>query len=136
MSIGFTGTGHGMTDYQRLAFAEAIRLIQPVEFHHGDCVGADAEAHEIVRRVAPACVIVIHPPAIKAKRAFCHGDKVLDPEDYLVRNHRVVDAVNSLIATPQTIDEVLRSGTWATVRYARKKLPEKNILIIPPYNPK
>ena len=32
-------------------------------FHHGDCIGADAEAHDIA--VAMACEIVIHSPIVE-----------------------------------------------------------------------
>ena len=38
----------------------------------------------------------------------------------LVRNHKIVGAVHLLIATPKTDKEELRSGTWATIRYAKK----------------
>ena len=39
---------------------------------------------------------------------------------YLERNRDIVDACDILIACPRTLKEELRSGTWATVRYARK----------------
>lgn len=39
----------------------------------------------------------------------------------LVRNHDIVDSTELLIACPKEQVEVLRSGTWATIRYARKK---------------
>lgn len=35
------------------------------------------------------------------------------------RNHDIVDATEWLIATPKKFEEI-RSGTWATVRYAKK----------------
>ena len=36
---------------------------------------------------------------------------------YLDRNRDIVAAVSQLIATPSQDEEVVRSGTWATVRY-------------------
>jgi hypothetical protein len=39
---------------------------------------------------------------------------------YLVRNHEIVDDSQVLIAAPKEFTEQLRSGTWATIRYARK----------------
>jgi hypothetical protein len=89
------------------------------ELHHGDCIGADAEADAIARKLGLA--IVVHPPTDPKKRAFCSqpGDRTHAPLPYLVRNHAIVEACNLLIAAPHTDREVLRSGTWATIRYAR-----------------
>jgi hypothetical protein len=90
------------------------------EFHHGDCIGADATAHEIADNAH--IPIVIHPPTDASKRAFCKGALVvLRAYPYLVRNHNIVESVDVMLATPFEDKEVLRSGTWATVRYARKR---------------
>jgi len=35
-----------------------------------------------------------------------------------------------VLAAPESVEEVLRSGTWATVRYARKNNTE--VYLIPP----
>ena len=48
------------------------------------------------------------------------SDQTLPPKDYLDRNHDIVDQTDLLIATPKENTEVLRSGTWATIRYAKK----------------
>jgi len=53
-----------------------------------------------------------------------------DPRPPLVRNRDIVDATDMLIAAPATRKEVLRSGTWATIRYAKKM--KKWIYIIYP----
>lgn len=92
----------------------------PTEFHHGDDKGADADAHALVRETLPNCRIVVHPPDNGYRRAHCSGDVVLQAHPFLVRNHHIVDACSCLIATPDG-PEVLRSGTWATIRYARKR---------------
>jgi predicted Rossmann fold nucleotide-binding protein DprA/Smf involved in DNA uptake len=38
----------------------------------------------------------------------------------LERNHLIVAACDVLNAAPLQDEEILRSGTWATIRYARK----------------
>ena len=40
---------------------------------------------------------------------------------YMARNDRTIELTDVLIAFPETPDEVLRSGTWATVRRAQRK---------------
>lgn len=126
MRVGFTGTRRGMTEAQRTELLRLLREWLPTEFHHGACIGADAEAHEVVRLVKegrPAHTvpkIVVHPCGSKTQRAHCPGAfEVLNVLPPLVRNRRIVDAVDVLVAAPAG-PEVQRSGTWATVRYARK----------------
>lgn len=115
MNIGFTGTRQGMTEKQRLQVQ--AWLTDGSEFHHGDCVGADEEADAIAHSLH--LNVVIHPPANPRLRAYCSGT-VLPAKGYIARNHDIVDSTDVLVATPKEADEVLRSGTWATVRYARK----------------
>jgi len=119
-----------MTESQRREFVKTTRRVQPREFHHGDCVGADEEAHAIIWAMVQDegldCLIVIHPPTDEKFRAFCgvvrdpHVE-IRAPKPYLERNHDIVDETEVLIATPGTHQEMTRSGTWATIRYARKR---------------
>ena len=74
MRIGLTGTREGMTEQQKRSLIQLLAEYRPTEFHHGDCVGADAEAHTIVQQHCTTARIVIHPPTNPAMRAFCHGD--------------------------------------------------------------
>ena len=134
VNVGFTGTQRGMTSFQKHSFAtvwEAIEdnIGQIDEFHHGDCLGADKQAHEFTYGRYGG-LVVIHPPDVDAKRAWCAGDVEKEPLPYLKRNQKIVDACDVLIATPNEHKEVLRSGTWATIRRARKK--KKTIFIIYP----
>ena len=45
---------------------------------------------------------------------------VYDKKPYLERNKKIVNCCDILIAAPKQINEVLRSGTWSTIRYAKK----------------
>lgn len=120
MIVGFTGTQHGMTNLQKLMFVGVLARLCPNQFHHGDCIGADAEADALVREHAPKCFIVIHPPEDETKRAFCHAHKVMPPKPYLDRNRAIVFACEELVAAPQDRVEEIRSGTWMTIRAARR----------------
>ena len=90
------------------------------EFHHGDCVGADASVHELIRSQFPDIKIVIHPPVDSKNRAFCEGDVILDKMDYMKRNRDIVDSCDVLFALPPESSN-FRSGTLATIRYSEKK---------------
>lgn len=118
VSLGFTGTQEGMTRKQRHAVLELIRAIEPDEAHHGDCIGADKDFHHLMEGFEDV-KIYVHPPLCDDKRAFCEGI-ILPAKDYLVRNQDIVRASTVLIATPKEYEEQVRSGTWATARYAWK----------------
>lgn len=99
--------------------AEYEQIWKIESFHHGDCVGADAQAHITVRRVCIGARIVGHPPIKSTRRAFMACDSLWPPKDYLARNRDIVDGVDRMIAAPKGEVEELRSGTWSTIRYAR-----------------
>lgn len=130
MIIGITGSQRGATRAQLQALTRRLVELGCVELHHGDCIGADAQAHETAR--ALGLRIVIHPPMSDAKRAFCAGDEVRPVRQYLDRNHDIVDASDVIIGLPATRSEAQRSGTWATIRYARKVLPAERVEVITP----
>lgn len=116
--VGFTGTQRGMTAKQKFEVTRLLDELCPSEVHHGDCVGADEELHEIADNLT--CWIIVHPPNSDVKRAFCTGSEELPPRPYLHRNEDIVNSVDVLIACPATAHEVKRSGTWTTIRHARK----------------
>lgn len=134
---GFTGPQAGMNDRQAscLAVFFTQRLASPAGLasrtcwlHHGDCQGSDERAHGIAKNLG--WLIGLHPPLNPTMRAFCKGaDRVYPPLDYIPRNHAMVDEIQELFATPDG-EERLRSGTWSTIRYARKRL--KMVTIIYP----
>lgn len=121
--VGFTGTRHGMTAEQRAAVqALLVKLAALDELcgHHGDCVGADAEFHDIVRPLART--VVIHPPIDDAHRAFCKSADEWRPAiTHLARNRCIVIESAVMIATPYEADRQLRGGTWYTIDYTQKQ---------------
>jgi hypothetical protein len=66
--------------------------------------------------------VIVHPSDIPAKRAKLVGEgfTTLKPWPPLKRIKAMVRWSDTLVATPFEPYEVLRSGTWATIRYARK----------------
>jgi hypothetical protein len=127
MKIGFTGTKHGMTPKQAgklidllSDFLDECPCLGKLQGHHGDCVGADQQFHMILLDFDDS-YIVVHPPKNDKYRAFCEGyDEIREPKDYGVRDKDIVKETDFLIATPLTYGEQLRSGTWMTIRIARK----------------
>lgn len=93
-------------------------LIDTRTIHLGDCHGADFEAWLIAGLLG---VWRIGHPASGVRRAHLAYDEERREKPPLERNKDIVkDGVDGLIAAPRESSEKLRSGTWATVRYARK----------------
>lgn len=131
MIVGFTGTQEGMTENQAKEVWSFLRITLEngkVDFHHGDCVGADAEANQIARSLG--CWSFAHPPIKKDKRAFTISDVVLETKEYMQRNQDIAEICDVLLAAPKEEIEELRSGTWSTIRRARKL--GKEVIIIAP----
>lgn len=130
MKIGFTGTQKGLTIVQRSNLLKY--LAECTELHNGFCIGADEEClmmFDLMANTLPTSRTIIGHPPIKTNKMskfrpeFCRFE-FRQAEEYLIRNHHIVDACEKLIAAPELMSESLRSGTWATVRYARfKKRP-------------
>jgi hypothetical protein len=118
MDVGFTGTRDGMTERQKARIEELLLQYRPLAVHHGDCVGADAEFHEMVRRLLPEAVIHVHPPDNPRLRAYCEGDIIWTPKPYMKRNWDIVRQSQMLFAAPKTKKWVSGSGTWKTIKYA------------------
>lgn len=117
--VGFTGTQVGMTGEQAASVNNLLGMWVPGEFHHGGCVGSDVQAAELAR--VWGYKTVRHPGDTPSKQ----DAKFLDDDSRMVlpnlaRNHVIVDEVELMIAAPRQDQEVQRSGTWATIRYARK----------------
>lgn len=128
--IGFTGSSRVITEAQtRTLYWQLVAWLKAGAewMDNGDCVEADARAGTIWRNIGGK--LHLRPPENDSKRAFLEADTCDPPRPYLVRNRVIVDQCTALIATPDG-PERLRSGTWATVRYAR--ILGRPILIIMP----
>lgn len=140
MNIGFTGTQHGMTKEQKNELRCVLTLCRPYPHTgmggldlfalHGDCIGADAQFNEIATELQYTTKSFPASDVKPEKVAHCVVGTRHEPNLAIKRNHIIVDRSDMVIATPATFNEVLRSGTWATIRYARKQ--RKKLLIIWP----
>lgn len=134
-SIGFTGTRKGCTPAQLEALARVLAewLTEPESvFHHGCCIGADAQAVKLVRQFANMTHIVAHPgdwPPLQDQGSIASSNETKNCRPNLARNQDIVDACDPLIACPAGPEET-RSGTWFTVRRARNA--GKRVIIIYP----
>lgn len=129
LAVGFTGTQKGMTVKQQQSLMNWLQKLKPGEFHHGQCIGADKEADTI------ACCLnikrVLHPPTDTKKKAACPAAEETRPaKPYLNRNFDIVMETDTLIAAPKSLREELRSGTWATIRAAKRY--GKKVIILEP----
>jgi len=130
VNLGFTGTQRGLKPKQRATLRYLFIELQLHILHHGDCIGADEAAHRVA--IGGGVRVIVHPPTNPKLRAFCQGGEILPEKPYLERNRDIVDAGGGgLIACPSTFTETLRSGTWTTVRYARKRQDRRIWLIFP-----
>jgi len=109
-----------MTWKQKRAVIELFNMLNEtydaVWLHHGDCEGADSQAHAEARRLG--WNIHLHPPTDLKKRSFCDYDEKSKPRKYLDRNSDIVKRSSLMVATPKEDHEIIRSGTWSTVRKA------------------
>lgn len=134
MQIGFTGTQRGLTQKQKDELTSYAVNLPPGTFHHGDCIGADEQAARIF--YSYGWNLELHPPTNPVKRAFLNRELYHtehEPLPYLNRNHKIVESCEILIACPKGMNEELRSGTWATIRYARG-LGKEIIIFYPEHN--
>lgn len=158
MRVGFTGTQRGMTNWQKVEFKKNLERLGCTEFVFGDCIGSDIEAARIALLAGVLQFTVYPQNKDTRKRAWFlnperditreHGKwiniyGILDDKDViysvrwmpaeppLSRNMRIVDNCDYVLATPKEFEHTLRSGTWATIRYAWKHKKDK-ITIIPP----
>lgn len=121
MIIGFTGSRKGMTP-------EALEALESVLSNHPTCtgvvhgcaIGADAQFHKVA--MEHGFPILGSPSTLNAQSMPINKDEfaiLMTRRGPLDRNHIIVDVCDLLIAAPETLVEVRRSGTWATMRYAK-----------------
>ena len=119
MKLGMTGTREGASQQAIDSFCRYLLTMNINEAHHGDCVGADQQFHQLVTQ--RGIKTIVHPPIKGIYRAHCQGTEIRERKDYLDRNRDIVDESDTLVAFPKSNVEEARSGTWHTVRYARQQ---------------
>lgn len=95
-----------MTAPQMQRIVQAYSHFKPRVLHHGGCKGADKQAGDLADE--RGIWVEVHLPTTYTAKAL------------LARNRVIVARCAHLLATPRGYHEVLRSGTWATIRYARQ----------------
>ena len=137
MILGFTGSRAGMTDAQRMAFEQLLSEHKVAMFMHGDCVGADKQAHDIVEANYPGISILVLPSLDASLRAWCRPRKgvVAAAAASADRNASIARISQLLVATPRTPVQpesgfIPVSGTEQTIGFARAG--NKKVVVINP----
>lgn len=122
--IGMTGTREGMTKLQSENFKSFITSMDlhtssaVTTLHHGDCIGADTDAHNIATK--HELETEIHPPIKDDVRAYNEGTRSHEPKGYFERNRDIVNSSDWMFGFPVTDFETPKGGTWYTINYAKK----------------
>lgn len=87
MKIGITGTRFGMNEYQFSLVQDFLlsNYCNGAEFHHGDCVGVDAEAAVLALELGYRIISYPGPPGDKF-RAYVDCDHCHEPANHFNRN--------------------------------------------------
>src|SRR5262245_48205790 len=112
-----------MSERQKSALRDLLASHSGVILHHGDAIGADAEAHDIADELD--CGIVIHPPDNVTQRAFKIAWLIRGPRPYLDRN-------KGNLAPNLLPDRGACNGdraAWSTVRHARRMRRSVHLLV-------
>lgn len=132
--IGFTGSREGPTKDQRDVWEYMSDGLEGVLMHNGCALGAD---RYVITHAGSGWSAVFWPANQDGLNwatdigspALVHGTThAIRPP--LERNRYIVNASEGMIAMPITMEEQRRSGTWATIRYARNV--KKPVLVIGP----
>ena len=118
MIVTITGSQKGWTPEQR-AFMRDV-LANTSFLHHGACPGVDQQCHTEFAKPHKTKAWPSNMEQLRCalhRLAQSHVHSVMPP---LVRNRRMVDEAHRVYACPKEFHEIVRSGTWATIRYAKK----------------
>lgn len=126
MRYSVTGTLNVQTDAQWDIIDRAIQCLTHVHtFNTGGAYGVDSIAARLAAKRHPQAFHILYYPegydwntGLMQEAFWWHTWAVAG--GYMKRNDALVYWSNVLLAFPETAEEVQRSGTWATVRRARK----------------
>lgn len=149
MNLAVTATQGGFTPEQfQAAYSYLEWTFEDISaFHHGGCIGGDDRLQWMIAQLKEelSAGLRSHPGGVCSPRVIMHrgstpdkwalgcddnADEIREPRDNIERNHIMVDETDQLLACPSGKNEVTRSGTWATMRYARRM--KKPVVIIFP----
>lgn len=141
-TLGFTGT-RTLDTVKLQAEMDMARLIDDRRFTHfvsGACIGFDTYAGLLAVRMRPDATHLVIVPADRSRvsgwwLAFPHVlvQKMAAGSSYADRNERIVAICDFLVALPEHDEDhprSARSGTWQTVRMARRA--DRGIVTLPP----
>ena len=141
MKLGFTGTRHGMSLSQKRDVSNylSMHIDAITEVHHGCCVGADYQFHQLCMWWGLQPRIILHPPTKSDHLAFpcikdARRENIRDKLPHLQRNDQIVAECDHILACPPTAEPQDRGGTWYTIRRASEfsAKGEKNLYIATP----
>jgi len=119
LKVGVTATREGLAPPQARSLFRFFKHLKPGELHEGACIGGDEQAWIMAKSLG--WHTVAHPgqvpPALRGR--VLDRDEIRLERPPLERNRKIVDETEELVALPKGPEE-LRSGTWSTVRYARR----------------
>ena len=126
IKIGFTGNRYGLRPDQKTQIEDLLDKYDHITVSHGDCVGSDTDFHLLCisykyRHPEKTVTVHIYPPDNPRLRGFNKGDVVMPEKPYLQRNMDIIKNCSLLIGCPVDKNkEEQRSGTWSTIRQARR----------------
>lgn len=120
MILGITGTRAGFAEPQLRAVRGVVAVL-PDRVVHGGAIGVDEALDRWFRSLGlPPDRVEVYPANAERARAMAmNGSRIHPVMSPLHRNRLIVARCDHLLACPGTMTETLRSGTWATMRYAR-----------------
>lgn len=137
MRVGITGTRGPVPHAQRRTLGLTLTLLctatpaagerEGLVMHHGCCTGTDEAAH-MIGRTLPGVLIFGHPgagvsgPSPLTMRSG-EFDLLCPPRPFRARNRDIVSESRLMVACPKHPERdprALHSGTWQTVRLARR----------------
>jgi predicted Rossmann fold nucleotide-binding protein DprA/Smf involved in DNA uptake len=139
MRYSVTGTSRTLDAREKaLVYAIVAALEDVDEFTSGCAYGVDTAAHQAAVHTHPSALKRLCVPAAPHNASLVKTAELpsinwaveyvgVPPGShrgisaaYMARNDRLVSHADTLIAFPAIATEQLRSGTWATIRRARK----------------
>lgn len=130
MILGFTGTRKGLREGQLISLERLMKFYRENGYDtlvHGGAIGADTDAHNLGRKLQYKIEV---RPGPYTKVHLLNGGFFLYPrKPYIERDKDIVNQCDILFGCTATEYEEMRSGTWTTLRYARKTEKELKIIL-------